>query len=77
MPEETQYEIHSQQRSVDVYFAMEPREHEAFHQGQQKIIEDLVDVFMVDTRTAMMRWCLYSSRTGVKQRMMMNAYVSQ
>lgn len=48
VPEETQYEI-TALKGVDVYFAMEPREHEAFHQEQQKIIEDLVDVFMADT----------------------------
>ena len=48
IPEGTSYEIVAL-KGIAVYFAMEPREHEPFHEEQLKIITDLVEVMMADS----------------------------
>ena len=48
IPEETSYEIVAL-KGVAVHFVMAPREHEPFHQQEQRIIEDLIDVLMADS----------------------------
>lgn len=51
IPEETSYEIVAL-KGIAVYFVMAPREREPFHQKEQKIVEDLIDVFMADSPRA-------------------------
>ncbi|NMM98760.1 deoxyguanosinetriphosphate triphosphohydrolase [Bifidobacterium olomucense] len=45
IPEATSYEIVAL-KGIAVYFVMEPREREPFHEQELKIVEDLVDVLM-------------------------------
>ncbi|KFI45446.1 dGTPase [Bifidobacterium bohemicum] len=48
IPQQTDYEIVAL-KGIAVYFVMEPREHEPLHIEEQKVVEDLVDVFMAES----------------------------
>ena len=47
IPEETSYEI-VVLKGIAVHFVMEPGEREPMHGEEQRIVKDLVDVFMAD-----------------------------
>lgn len=48
IPEETSYEIVAL-KGIAVHFVMAPREREPFHEEEQRIIVDLIDVLMADS----------------------------
>ncbi|KFF31228.1 deoxyguanosinetriphosphate triphosphohydrolase [Bifidobacterium bombi] len=48
IPEQTSYEIVAL-KGIAVYFVMEPRDHDAQHLEEQRVVEDLVDVLMADS----------------------------
>ena len=48
VPDRTRYEILAL-KGMSVYFVMAPREREPFHEQEQRIVTDLVDVLMADS----------------------------
>ncbi|MFR0588461.1 deoxyguanosinetriphosphate triphosphohydrolase [Bifidobacterium apri] len=48
VPDQTRYEILAL-KGMSVYFVMAPREREPFHEQEQRIVADLVDVLMSDS----------------------------